>query len=261
MITAENISYHIKSKQILRDVSLAMRAGEILAVVGQNGAGKSSLLKILCGDLKPSSGAVKMENVGLSEWKSADSAKIRAVLPQDSGLNFPFTVSEVVLMGRAPHLGKTESARDYEIAEAALAKFEVADLRDRIYPTLSGGERQRVHLARVAAQIWEPSAENQPRFLFLDEPISSLDLAHQHQTLKAITRFAREGVGVFLILHDLNLTAQYADRILVLQNGEVLAIGTPAEIFTAPILKQAFGVEAVVSKHPFFDCPLIILSR
>lgn len=261
MIAAENISYLVKSKAILRGVSLEMRSGEILAVVGQNGAGKSSLLKILCGDRKPTGGAVKMENILLADWKLADCAKFRAVLPQDSGLNFPFTVSEVVLMGRAPHLGKTESAFDYEIAEAALAKFEVADLKDRIYPTLSGGERQRVQLARVLAQIWEPTAANQSRYLFLDEPTSSLDLAHQQQTLKSVKAFAREGVGVFLILHDLNLTAQYADRVLVLQNGAVLAVDTPENIFTAPLLKQAFGVEAVVSKHPFFDCPLIVLSH
>lgn len=260
MITAENVSYRIKSKEILREVSMEMRGGEILAVVGQNGAGKSSLLKILCGDLRPTGGAVTMENRLLDEWKAADRARIRAVLPQDSGLNFPFTAFEVVLMGRAPHLGKTESQYDYEIAEAALATFAVADLRDRIYPTLSGGERQRVQLARVLAQIWEPTGE-QPRYLFLDEPIASLDLAHQHQTLKAITEFAREGVGVFLILHDLNLTAQYADRVLVLHDGAVLAADTPAEIFTPPLLKQAFGVEAVISKHPFFDCPLIILSH
>ncbi len=258
MITAENISYRVNSKEILKNVSFEMRTGEIFAVVGQNGAGKSSLLKILCGDRKPSGGLVKMENEPLGEWSRAECAKFRAVLPQDSPLNFPFTVSEVVLMGRAPHLITTETRRDFEIAEAALAAFEVAYLKDRIYPTLSGGERQRVHLARALAQIWEMTEENQPRYLFLDEPLSSLDLAHQHQTLRTIKNFARSGIGVFLILHDLNLTAQYSDRVLALKNGEVLAIDTPQNFFTPPMIKRAFGVEAVVSKHPFFDCPLII---
>ncbi len=261
LIEVENISLQIGARRILDRVSLELRGGEILAVIGQNGAGKSSLLKILCGDTKPSNGRVLMNDTPLNHWKAFESAKIRAVLPQHSTLEFSFTVAEVVQMGRAPHLGGIESRNDAAIVDEALEAFGVSELKDRIYPTLSGGERQRVQLARVLAQIWENNSTNSAaRYLFLDEPISSLDLAHQHQTLKTVRKFARSGVGVYLIIHDLNLTAQYADRVVVLQNGKVLAADVPEKIFTAPLLKQAFEVEAAVLKHPFFDCPLIVLS-
>jgi iron complex transport system ATP-binding protein len=256
LIEAKNISVEIHSKKLLDDVSLEMRFGEILAVLGPNGAGKSTLRKVLCGDLIPTSGEVLMNGKPLSEWTLPERAKVRAVLPQDSSLNFPFSVLEVVLMGRAPHVKGAENKQDYEIARHALRAVEEADLEERIYPTLSGGERQRVQLARVLAQIWEKS--NEPRYLLLDEPTANLDLTHQHQTLKLAREFARENVGVLLILHDLNLTAQYADKVILLKAGKIIASGTPTEVFTEEIIEEVFSVKVGIIKHPFFDCPLII---
>jgi iron complex transport system ATP-binding protein len=231
----------------------------VLAVVGPNGAGKSTLRKILCGDLKPSGGEVFMKGRALADWSLTERAQVRAVLPQDSSLNFPFTVLEVVLMGRAPHLKGAEGKHDYEVARAALDAVEVRHLEERIYPTLSGGERQRVQLARVLAQIWEPPAGG-ARYLLLDEPTSNLDLAHQHSTLKIARRFAREGVGVLIILHDLNLAAQYADRILMLRQGSVAALGSPIEVLTPEAIYETFGMPVVITKHPLLECPLIIPS-
>ena len=256
LIKAKNITVQINSKKLLDDVSVEMRGGEILAVLGPNGAGKSTLRKILCGDLIPTSGEVSMNGKPLAEWSLPERAKSRAVLPQDSSLNFPFTVLEVVLMGRAPHVSGAETAKDYEIARLALAAVEESNLAERLYPTLSGGERQRVQLARVLAQIWEKT-EN-PRCLLLDEPTSNLDLAHQHQTLKLAEKFARENVAVLVILHDLNLAAQYADRILLLKNGAMTAFGTPAEILTTATVAATFDVAVSVIGHPHFDCPLIV---
>ena len=256
MIKARNLTVEIHSKKLLDDVSLDLQTGEVLAVVGQNGAGKSTLRKILCGDLIPTSGEVSMGGKALGDWTLPERARVRAVLPQDSSLNFPFTVLEVVLMGRAPHVAGVESERDYRIARAALAEVDALALEGRIYPTLSGGERQRVHLARVLAQIWERT-EN-PRYLLLDEPTSNLDLTHQHATLKIARRFAADGAAVFIILHDLNLAAQYADRVLTLQNGKISAFGVPEKVFTPDAVQKAFGVKVSVIKHPHFDCPLII---
>ncbi len=256
LIEARHISVEIHSKKLLDDVSLEMRAGEVLVVVGANGAGKSTLRKVLCGDLIQTSGEVLMNGKSLEEWTLPERAKVRAVLPQDSSLSFPFTVLEVVLMGRAPHTKTAESEKDYEIARAALAKVDALDLEQRIYPTLSGGERQRVHLARVLAQIWEQT-EN-PRYLLLDEPTSNLDLTHQHSTLKIARQFAIEKVAVMLILHDLNLAAQYADRILMLKNGKIIALDTAEKVLTPDAIQATFGVKVSVLKHPHFDCPLIV---
>ena len=258
MIEARNISYEIQGKKILEDVSLELSGGEVLAVLGSNGAEKSTVRKILSGDLQPTRGEVLMNGKLLAEWTLSERAKVRAVLPQDSSLNFPFSVMEVVLMGRAPHLQGSESKKDYEIGRAALNAVDAAHLEERIYPTLSGGERQRVHLARILAQIWEPPETDKNRCLLLDEPISNIDIGHQHQTLKIVRSFAKKDVAVLLILHDLNLAAQYADRILMINAGKIVAQGKPENILTPEIIRRTFQVTVAQQKHPFFDCPLII---
>ena len=257
LIEAHNITFEIDSRKLLDDVSLDVNAGEIVAVVGPNGAGKSTLRKILSGDWKPNSGEVMFDQKPLSHWPAAELARLRAVLPQDSSLNFPLTVFEVVLMGRAPHVNTVETRHDSVIAREALETVEVLHLENRLYPTLSGGERQRVHLARVLAQMWEPDGDA-TRYLLLDEPTANLDLSHQHQTMKIARGFARQSVGVFVIVHDLNLASQYADRVLILNEGRTVAFGTPREVFTEGTIRQAFGAQVGVMDHPFFDCPLIV---
>ena len=257
LIEARNITIEIHSRKILEDVSLQMHCGEVLAVLGANGAGKSTLRKVLSGDLKPASGEISMSGRALDNWSLPERAKCRAVLPQDSSLNFPFVVLEVVLMGRAPHIKGAESENDYRIARAALAAVEAGHLEERIYPTLSGGERQRVHLARVLAQVWEPTGID-ARYLLLDEPTSNLDLAHQHETLKIARKFAAEGAAVLIILHDLNLAAQYADKVIMLKDGKIIAFDTIEKVFTPAVIRQTFGVDVSVVKHPFFECPLIV---
>ncbi len=256
MIKAENITVEIHEKKLLDAASLELRCGEILAVVGANGAGKSTLRKVLCGDLLPTSGKVSMNGKLLAEWTLSERAEVRAILPQDSTLNFPFTVLEVVLLGRAPHIKGAESANDYCIAGDALKAVKSTHLTERLYTTLSGGERQRVQLARVLAQIWEKT--DKPRYLILDEPTSNLDLAHQHQTLQIAEKFARENAGVLVILHDLNLAAQYSDKILMLKNGKITAYGTPEKVLNETAIAETFDVEVSVIPHPHFDCPLIV---
>lgn len=258
MIRARNITVKVGAKRLLDDVSFEVASGEVVACIGANGAGKSTLLRALCGDARVACGEVSLNNRNLSSIAFGEQARLRAVLPQDSSLAFGFTALEVVLMGRTPHArGHAESKRDYDIANLALEATDAAHLTARIYPGLSGGERQRVQLARVLAQIWDaPTTGN--RFLLLDEPTSSLDLAHQHHTLAVARRFARERTGVLVVLHDLNLAAQYADRILVLKNGRVLVQGTPAEVLTAGLIHEAFAIAACVMQHPHLACPLVV---
>ncbi|MCQ3978193.1 MAG: heme ABC transporter ATP-binding protein [Anaerolineae bacterium] len=252
-----DVSFKIGVKTLLQNISLAIEPGQVVAVVGPNGAGKSTLLKILSGDLPPSAGKVLLQGKPLAGWPLPERARMRAVLPQQSRLQFPFTALEVVLMGRMPHTSGRESRRDYEIAWAALAAADVSHLAGRLYPTLSGGEQQRVQLARVLAQIWEVPPQGQ-RYLLLDEPTTSLDLRHQGNTLKIVCDFAHNGVGVLAILHDLNLAAQYADRIMLLREGRSIALGVPGEVLTPALIQAVFDLPVVTLSHPQHECPLIV---
>jgi iron complex transport system ATP-binding protein len=258
MIEASKIIFNIGKKTLLNDVSLTAAAGEVVAVVGANGAGKSTLLKVLSGDLRAKSGRVSFEGRPLRAWRVEEIARVRAVLPQSSTLTFPFTAFEVVLLGRTPHLaGGRGRQRDAEISFAALKMADVADLAERDFRTLSGGEQQRVSLARVLAQIWDQPASGN-RYLLLDEPTASLDMAHQHLILRAARKFADEGTAVLVVLHDLNLGAAHADRMVMMKNGRVLQIGKPAEVLQSNLIKEVFAVETVITKHPTRDVPLVI---
>ena len=257
MLEGRNIHVVVDGSDLLEDVSIHVRPGEVVAVLGPNGAGKSTLLKVLCGDLSPTKGTVSMEGRLLASWDKKASAQVRAVLPQQSSLSFPFRVLEVALMGRSPHRRGSETQRDYAIARAALQEAGVDHLAGRLYPTLSGGEGQRVHLGRVLAQIWEAVAQ-MPRYLLLDEPTSSLDLAHQHQILSAARAFAERQVGVLVVLHDLNLAAQYADRVLLLKAGRAVATGPPEQVLQVCIIESVYEIPVTVIPHPHNSCPLVV---
>lgn len=256
-LNAHNITVRVGKKELLRDVSLSIAPGEIVAVVGPNGAGKSTLLKAITGDIDAQSGAVQMAGRPLDRWSLLHRARVRAILSQSVPLHFAFSVLEVVLMGRSPHINGRESERDYDIAYQALAMAEVGHLAERTYTTLSGGERQRAQFARVLAQIWEP-VDGLPRYLLMDEPTNNLDLTHQHSTLKVARKFAGEGVGVLVILHDLNLAAEYADRIVILRDGDLLACGHPEAVLTAETIETAFNMPAIITPHPITGRPLVI---
>jgi iron complex transport system ATP-binding protein len=205
--------------------------------------------------MQAADGSVLIENQSLTTWNKRDLAKRRAVLPQRSSLTFGFTAQEVVLMGRTPHLSGGESREDYRIVAEAMQMTRTTHLTERTYTTLSGGEQQRVQLARVLTQIWN---NDYTRYLLLDEPTNNLDLSHQHATLSIARQFAERGVGVLTVLHDLNLAAQYADRILVMKAGQVQAEGIPHAVLTPQTIRDTFGLPVMVQAHPCFDCPLII---
>jgi iron complex transport system ATP-binding protein len=251
---ATNLTYRVGPKSLLQNVSLSARPGEVLAIIGANGAGKSTLLKLLSGNLKPSAGEVVLEGKPLAQWPAAALARRRAVLTQQHTLALAFEVRELVLLGRYPHFGGQPTAHDHAIVAAALDLVGLGHLAGREYPTLSGGEQQRAQLARVLAQVWE--AEN--GFLLLDEPLTGLDLRHQHQTLAVARQLARRGFGVIAVLHDLNLAAQYADQVLLLHQGRPVASGPPAEVLTPDYIHLGFGVEVELLTHPSLGCPLIV---
>lgn len=255
-LQAADVTVTVGKRPLIDRVSCAIVPGEILAVLGPNGAGKSTLIRSLAGELKPSSGEVTLNGRSLSNYPAEAVARQRAVLPQTSPLAFPFAVEEVVLMGRAPHVIGVESETDREIVRETMRRADVSHLAQQNYLTLSGGEKQRVHWARVMAQL---EGVTGPRYLLLDEPVSSLDMTHQHACLTLARELAAQGVGVLAVLHDLNLAAMYADRVLLLRQGRVVGQGSPAELLTVERIHDVFAQRVVVLPHPERNCPLIVV--
>lgn len=254
-IVADNISLHLAGFDLLRNINLSVEAGQVTVLVGPNGAGKSSLLKVLTGELKPSQGCVFLNQRELSQWGIQDKANVLAVLPQYSELNFPFTANEVVGLGCIPHT--TGYAVDQKIIADALQMVDANYLERRLYTQMSGGEKQRVQLARVLAQIWNPNKLGR-QFLVLDEPTAAFDLAHQQMTLEIVKQFSKRGVGVLMVVHDLNLAAQCADNLVVVNGGMIEAVGSPNNILTEQLIEKVFDVKATITRHPVAHTPLVI---
>jgi iron complex transport system ATP-binding protein len=254
-LVAAGVGYAAAGRSLLRDVSLRVEPGRVHALLGPNGAGKSTLLRLLAGELVPAGGTITLNGRALRDWPARERARLRAVLPQSETLRFGFTVEQVVALGRLPCPRHAE-ARELEIVREALAATGAAEFAGRRYPTLSGGERQRVQLARVLAQIWEP-VELGDRHLLLDEPTSSLDLAHQHRCLRLARDWARRGVGVLVVLHDPNLALAYADEVTLLQAGACVAAGAADAVLTAETLHSVYGVAAQVIRPDPASPPFI----
>jgi iron complex transport system ATP-binding protein len=254
-LEVENLGFAVGGIPLLRDVSFSLGLGEVLAVVGPNGAGKSTLLKCLASEIHPTGGTIRVRGQLLQDLHHSQTARWRAVLPQANRIPFAFTAREIVLLGRSPHVLGTESARDLEIVDAALAATDASHLAGRSVQTLSGGELQRVHMARVLAQIWEDPASH-GRLLLLDEPTSALDLKHQHSLLNIARKWAERGTAVLVILHDLNLAARYADSLLWLHSGTQVAHGPPGETITSQRIREVFEVPASI--HYFENDSLMV---
>lgn len=265
--SAENIKV-LRSKRVVLDgVSLAIRPGELVALLGANGAGKSTFMSVLADEIEldhtlNAADAVKLNHCSLSSMKAASQARSRAVLPQKPGLGFDFDVSEVVSMGAYPfsELAEQEVER---LCVSVLEKAGLSGLASRRYPELSGGEQQRVHFARVLLQILA-SRESDPhgRYLLLDEPTSSLDPLHQHVLLKTVSDLARDQrIGVLCIVHDVNLAACWSDRIALLESGTLFACDTPEQVLTPANLKRVYGVDVHVMPHPLKPgTPLVVFG-
>jgi iron complex transport system ATP-binding protein len=250
-LTIEHLSVAYQRRIALRDVSLDVRSGEVVVLIGPNGAGKSTLLRAIGGTLTPAAGRVCLDGDDMSRLRPAERARLVAVVSQAARLPEAFTAGEVVLMGRHPHLPRFggERASDYEAARQAMLRTDTWELAERRVGELSGGEQQRVLIARALAQ--------EPRVLLLDEATAHLDLRHQLATLGLARKLARSGLLVVAALHDLNLAAQHADRLALLDGGELLTCGAPEHVLTPDLLRRAYGVAVLVSAHPLTGAPLV----
>lgn len=256
MIKVSDISVQIGQKVLLDRVSLELHSGEVVAIIGPNGAGKSTLIKAIGKELSYKSGQIYINKTLLKHWKSDQLAKTRAILSQQTQLSFPLLVEDVVLLGRFPY-SRENNAQSKAIVHWSLEQVQLSAFAERNMLTLSGGEQQRVHFARTLCQLYEPDNLSS-KFLFLDEPISSLDIAQQYRLLELTQYFAKKfGLGVLMVLHDMNMAAQFADRIVLLHQGKQVVQGSPNQVFQQNILKEVFGISTLIQQHPLYECPMI----
>lgn len=244
MLEGADISVTLGRAVLLDNVAMQIAGGETVAIVGPNGAGKSTLLRVLSGDQRATRGQVRLKGRDIHAWAPAELARHRAMLSQHVTVSFAFTVEEVVQMGR----GTLSLAAARPLVDAAIDEVGLDDFRHRELPTLSGGEQQRAHFARVLVQLACGEAVHGPGVLLLDEPTSSLDLRHQIALVEASRRRARSGTAVVAVLHDLNLAARFADRIVLLRNGAIAAEGTPVDTITDAVLRSVFEIDVRVAR-------------
>ncbi len=243
MIEASGITVSLGGRRVLRDVDIALEAGETLGLIGPNGAGKSTLLRALAGLLEPEAGRITVDGRPLGAWPRRALERAVAYLPQGQECHWPLTVARLVALGRLPHLGlwQRPQADDRRAIEAAMEAADVADLAERRVTALSGGERARALLARALAVG--------ARVLLADEPVAGLDPYHQLQVMELLRATARAGTAVMAVLHDLTLAARFCDSVAVLHDGALIALGSPAEAMAEATLAAAFGIEVVVGEE------------
>ncbi len=249
-INALHFSY--RNTPILRDLSFSVLAGEFFIVIGPNGSGKTTLMKVIAGIAGRTSGSVKIQGRKMGSYGRKAFARKIAYVPQMTTLDFPFTVMELVLMGRSPYLGifGVEGREDRETATRALAFAGIEHLSHRRFNRLSGGECQRVFIARAICQ--------NPEIMLLDEPTASLDMAHQVRIMDVMERLKKEkGITVMMVSHDLNLAAMYGDRLLLLKGGVVARMGEPQAVLTADVLKAAYGCDLLLDRNPMGPYPRV----
>lgn len=255
VLQLEGVGVTTAGRTLLEGVSLALQAGEIAAIIGPNGAGKTTLLRAISRDIELARGDIHFAGRPMAALPARTRARQLAVLSQHNTLTFAFTVAEVVALSRTPH--STGASIDQAICREAMARLDVVHLAERLYPSLSGGEQQRVQLARVMAQIWRASDEG-ARLLLLDEPVTSLDIGHQHQLMQAVRAFADSGVTVVMVVHDITLAAAYGDRLLALKEGKIVAQGSPDSVLSETLISDLFDTRVSILPHPVTGKPVVV---
>jgi iron complex transport system ATP-binding protein len=253
-ITVSQLSHSFGNDPVLSNISFKIPRGDFFIIIGPNGSGKTTLMKIISGIIKPQKGELKILDKTINQYLRKALAQHIAFVPQMTFADFPFTVNEIVLMGRSPYLGMLglEEKKDQEIAKQAIAFTGLEKLAHRTLDRLSGGEQQRVFIARAICQ--------EPDIILLDEPTASLDLAYQARIMDLMDQLKREkGITIVMVSHDINLGAMYADHLLLLHKGQVMCQGTPDEVITYQNLEAAYGCTVLVDESPLGNFPRITL--
>ncbi len=257
MLEAYKISYSHKKHSILKNIDVSVNYGELLVIVGPNGAGKSTLLSMLANEMGKNSEPIFFKKKTFEEWDEKDLSHSKAKFSQNNSHDIPLSVKDVVMMGRYPYFNATPHKKDQEACLKAMEETDVAHLQIRDYNSLSGGEKQRVHLARVLTQL---DNEVLNKLVFLDEPLNNLDVLHQHRILHTVKNFTERGNTAVMVLHDLNLAAQFADSVMLLKKGQIVAHDIPEKVFTKEIISKVYNFPCTICPNPVNKNPLIIFG-
>lgn len=253
LLKIAGLSFSYQSSRILNNVTFEVKGGEFLGVLGPNGSGKTTLLRCISNVLSPQVGTVLIDGRDTQELSKKEIARKIGVVPQTSNIEYEFTVSELVLMGRTPYIGrfKSESAHDFEVAEKAMKLTNIQHLAERAFHELSGGEKQRVMIARALAQ--------EPKILLLDEPTIHLDIHCQFEILNLVKNLCeKERIVVISVFHDLNLASQYSDKLILLNKGKIVSMGLPDRVLTSENIRSIYQIETVVKKNPITNFPYVV---
>ena len=250
-IEVSSVSYLKNKKLILDEISFGIELGEILCILGPNGSGKSTLLNLISGNLSPTKGDIYIEGQNIKNISIEERAFIRSVMSQSQAIVFDFTVREIVEMGWLQR-GLINFSQNFEEAfSRAINDAAIGDLIDKKFNILSGGEQRRVHFARTLLQSWRPSNSVEPKYLLLDEPTANLDIKHEQRLMKIVKKKAEDGIGVIVILHDINLAAKYSDKILILDSGIMKNFGKTFDVLNKEILEEVYDLPIEISDNPF----------
>ncbi|MCE1166209.1 MAG: heme ABC transporter ATP-binding protein [Bacteroidetes bacterium] len=259
MLKADNVTFIIENQKLVEGISLEFKPGTFNVIMGQNGAGKSTLLRLLAGSSRATEGEITLFGRNIKNYKEIELAKIRAVLSQHYEISFPITVQDVVMMGRYPHFKNEPGPVDIEIMEETLRLMGIENLKERNYDTLSGGEAQKAQMARVLSQIRHDGGSG-GKILFLDEPVSQLDIHYQYFMLQVAKKLTRENVLVIAVLHDLNLALNYADNIIFLKKGKLVSEFASVYEIGSDIINKVFDIEMESITNPFSSKPYFIVK-
>lgn len=257
MLKTKDISFGYKNHKLLHEISFDVNSGEFIAILGPNGAGKSTLLSYISNELDQKNKAVLFKDKPISEWSYTELPKHKAKFSQHQASDISLAIKEVVMMGRYPYFSNTPSQKDEEAVDKWMKATETYHLIDRTYEHLSGGEKQRIHLARVLAQL---ENEHRKKLILLDEPLNNLDVTHQFRTLDLIKKITQADNTAIVVLHDINLAAQYADKILLLSKGRLVGFDKPELILTQETVSEIYNFPCVVTKNPINQQPLILFG-
>lgn len=257
MLQTQNISFQYQNTPILKDIAVSLEKGELLAIVGPNGAGKSTLLSLLANEVTCKEPIIFKDKC-YKKWDITHLAVHKSKFSQHFNADIPLTVEEVVLMGRYPYFDNEPKREDIEAAALAMQKTDVFKHAKREYIHLSGGEKQRVHLARVIAQL---DNKIQNKMLFLDEPLNNLDVYHQHSVMQFVKDFVLQSNTATVVLHDLNIAAQYATKIALMKNGRIVKIGAPEDVFVSSVISEVYNFPCTICKNPINQNPLILFGN